>query len=555
MGVYTIGVDFGTLSGRGVLMDARTGAVLASASESYPHSVMTEELPDGTPLAPHSALQVPGDYTEVLHKVVTRIMGDSLIDPGEVVGIGIDFTTCTMLPVDDGFVPLCEDSAFSSDPHAYVKLWKHHGASAEADRITELARERGEAFLGRLGGRISPEWMLPKIMETLHRSPAVYEHTFRFIEAADWLFYKLTANEVHSQPFAGFKALWHRDGGYPSSEFFGALDPRLADLVGGKLSETVTPIDERGHTLTPEAAAWLGLSEKTAVAIPMMDAHASMSALGIVDEGTLMMILGTSTCLILHGREERDIPGICGQVKDGIMPGLVTYEAGQACCGDHFGWFVQNGVPEAYEREARAEGMGIHAYLRKKAEKLSPGESGLLALDWWGGNRSVLEDSSLRGMILGLTLQTKPEEIYRALIEATAYGARMVLENYESAGISARRIVASGGIAQKDAMLMQIYADVLNCPIVVSSAPDSAALGSAIYASVAAGLYEEIRGASRALSAKEGKIYRPIAEHTAVYQTLFEEYQRLHDYFGRGENPVMKRLDAESRAIKERKHS
>ena len=244
--------------------------------------------------------------------------------------------------------------------------------------------------------------------------------------------------------------------------------------------------------------------------------------------------------------------GICGYVRDGVIPGMITYEAGQACCGDHFDWFVKNSVPASYAKEAEEQGMNLHRYLRKKAKSLAVGESGLLALDWFNGNRSVLCDYSLRGMVLGMTLNTKPEEIYRALIEATAYGTRMILENFEKNGISTHQIVASGGIAEKDEMLMQIYADVIGCPITVSETSMSASVGSAMYAAVAAGIYSDIRSAARSLAKKTGKTYLPIEGNTREYEKLYREYQILHDYFGRGTNDVMKRLGEISRRATER---
>ena len=545
---YTVGIDFGTLSGRAVLVDAESGAVRATAVASYPHGVLSDRLPDGAELPVHTALQHPEDYLGVLRSVVRRVIEEAGISPSEVRGIGLDFTACTMLPLNEEHMPLCMDEEFCHEPNAYVKLWKHHAAEEDAERITEIAKRRGEEFLSRYGGRISSEWMIPKIAQILRQSPRVYEATYRFAEAADWLFYLLTGEEIYSAPFAGFKALWNERDGFPSDDFFEAVDPRMKGIVGEKLSNRITPICQRGFSLSEKGAELTGLPVGTPVSVPLLDAHASMSALGVTEEGSLMLILGTSSVQMANGREERAIPGICGFVKDGVIPGLVSYEAGQSSCGDIFEWYLENSLPASYLEAAKREGENIHAYLRGKAKRLAVGESGLLALDWFNGNRSVLCDGSLRGMILGMTLHTKPEEIYRALIEATAFGARMIYENYREGGIPVDRIIASGGIAEKDEMLMQIYADVFGCPITVSPASLSASVGSAMYAAQAAGLYETIEEASAAMREKtSGRVYYPIAENAEVYDRLYAEYKTLHDYFGRGENSVMTRLGEISR--------
>ena len=553
MKYYTIGIDFGTLSGRAVLMDAYNGQVLASAVCEYPHAVMDEVLTCGKRLEPNMALQHPNDYLKVLERTLPEVCRLAGVSKNDVVGLGIDFTGCTMLPVDAQGVPLCLKPQYEKEPHAYVKLWKDHSAQAEADTVTTLAKETNQPWLAMYGGRISSEWMIPKILKICKDAPNIYHNTARFTEAGDWLYRRLTGMERYSVSFAGYKALWNEDNGYPSKEFFSMLHPEMEGIVGTKLSETVVPIDDHAGVLSKEGAALTGLREGIAVATPILDAHASMPALGITEEGTLMLILGTSAVHLAHSPKKiEDVDGICGYVHNAVIPPLYTYEAGQACCGDHFDWFVKNGVPAAYLRDAEQRGMGIHAYLREKANKLRVGESGLLALDWFNGNRSVLSDGNLTGMILGMTLRTKPEEIYRALIEATAYGTRMILETFEKSGIRIDRIIASGGIAEKDAMMMQIYADVINRPITVSDAKYSASCGSAMYAAVAAGLYSDIADAAKHLAPKTGKTYLPINENVAIYDRIYTEYKVLHDYFGKGENDVMKRMAQISKDAKEK---
>ncbi|MBR4013745.1 MAG: ribulokinase, partial [Clostridia bacterium] len=456
-------------------------------------------------------------------------------------GLGIDFTACTILPMDMNGTPLCMKDEYKDERHAYVKLWKHHAAQGEADEINELATKRGEKWLSIYGGKVSCEWALPKILQVLREAPEIYDDTYRFIEAADWLSLILTGEETHSEVFAGYKGLWNAETGYPSNDFMVALDSRLDGIVGTKLSTNVLGMDKTAGRIDARGAQLTGLKVGTPVSLPMIDAHAAMPALNITGDGDLMLILGTSACHILNSKDAKTVEGICGYVKDGVIPGLYTYEAGQAGVGDIFDWFVKTCVPASYTEEAKEKGISIHKLLREKANKLSVGESGLLALDWWNGNRSVLVNSNLTGMLLGMTLGTKPEEIYRALIEATAYGLKVIVEQYENSGISIKSICAAGGIAQKDEMMMQIYADVLGREIRIAGSTQAGALGSAIYAAVASGIYADVKMAAQKLSKNDVKLYKPIKENVKNYRILYKEYKILHDYFGK-ENLVMEKL-------------
>ncbi|MBQ8213454.1 MAG: ribulokinase, partial [Clostridia bacterium] len=392
------------------------------------------------------------------------------------------------------------------------------------------------------GGKISSEWALPKLLQVLREAPEVYENTDRFIEAADWLSLMLTDTETHSAAFAGYKGLWNAECGYPNDAFMTALDEGLHGVVGTKLSEKVLGMDQIAGHLSVRGASLTGLPVGIPVALPMIDAHAAMPALNITGDGDLMMIVGTSTCHILNSTQGKNVEGICGYVKDGVIPGFYTYEAGQAAVGDIFDWFVKNCVPASYTEEAKEKGINLHKLLRKKASKLKVGESRLLALDWLNGNRSILVNANLTGLILGLTLQTKPEEIYRALIEATAYGTRVIVEQYEQNGIAIKSICAAGGIAQKDEMMMQIYADVLNRELRIAGSTQAGALGSAIYASVAAGIYPDVKSAAEKMSQPDLKVYKPDQQNHKIYSKLYAEYKKLHDYFGKGGNDVMLNL-------------
>lgn len=538
MKTYTIGIDFGTLSGRCVLVDCESGQEIAQSVCDYAHGVMDETLPNGKKLPPLFALQHPADYLEVVKTTVREVLIKSGIAPEQVKGIGIDFTACTVLPVDANGTPLCMLPEFEDEPHAYVKLWKHHAAQPEADELNALAEKRNESWLKAYGGRISSEWALPKLLETLRNAPQVYEKTARFMEAADWLVSKLIGEEIHSLPFAGYKGLYHK-GEYPSNAFMTALDKGLDGVVGTKLSEKIVGFDRPAGKLCQEGADLTGLPVGTVVAAPQIDAHAAMPALQITGDGELMLIMGTSSCHIVNTMESNDVAGICGYVPDGVIPGLVTYEAGQAAVGDIFDWFVKNAVPAAYAEEAAEKRINLHSLLTEKAEKLAVGQTGLVALDWFNGNRSVLDDSRLSGMILGLTLGTKPEHIYRALLEATAYGTKMILDTL---AFPVTTIKVAGGIANKNPLLMQIYADVLGRTIGVTQSTQAAALGSAIYGAVAAGIYPDFTAAAAAMGAPVAKTYTPNPENQKAYKKLYAEYVTLHDYFGRGGNDVMKRL-------------
>ena len=538
---YVIGLDYGTLSGRCVLVDAESGEEVAESVSEYAHGVMDETLPDGQRLPPQWALQHPQDYLDVLSVTVPDVLKKANVAPECVRGMGIDFTACTILPLNGDGTPLCLLPEWEHEKHAYVKLWKHHAAQGQADRINDLAHRRGEDWIDSYGGKLSSEFALPKILQLLEEAPEVYRAAERFTEAGDWLSLVLTGEETHSAVFAGYKAAWNAESGYPSNEFFRALDSRLDGIVGSKLSLKVFGADRIAGHLNAQGARLTGLPEGTPLALPMIDGHAAMPALRVTGEGEMMLIVGTSSCQMVNLPEKRSVRGICGYVRDGVIPGYYTYEAGQAGVGDIFDWFVKTCVPAAYAEEAKGRGISLHQLLREKAAPRKPGESGLLALDWWNGNRNVLGNSRLSGMILGMTLTTKPEDIYRALIEATAYGLRVITERYESDGVAVGSIVAGGGIAQKDAMMMQIYADVLGRPIRIAGTTQAGALGSAMYASVAGGIYPDIQTAAAHLSKPDIGIYTPDAENHRIYSGLYAEYKKLYDYFG-CENTVMEQL-------------
>jgi L-ribulokinase len=546
---FAIGVDFGTESGRSVLVDVADGRELATAVYRYRNGVIDEHLP-----APHDriclesdwALQDPEDYIRTFQETVPRLLAETGVEPSHVIGVGIDFTACTMLPTTADGTPLCYLDEFRHLPHAWVKLWKHHAAQPEADLINAVARDRGEPWLPRYGGKISSEWFFAKALQILDEAPELYAAAGRLIEAADWVVWQLTGHETRNSCTAGYKAIWSKRDGFPSDAYFGALDPRFKHVVDQKMSRHIASIGRRAGGLSQKAAAWTGLRPGTAVAVANVDAHVSVPAATVTEPGTMVMIMGTSICHIVLGDRPATVEGMCGVVEDGVIPGLFGFEAGQSAVGDIFAWFVENMVPPEYHEMARRQGIDVHVALEQQASRLRPGESGLLALDWWNGNRSVLVDVDLSGLLVGATLATKAPEIYRALIEATAFGTRMIVDAFESSGVAVGRIVACGGLPERNKLLMQIYADVIGREFRIAASEQTPALGSAMFGAVAAGKaaggYDSITEASQHMARLRDEKYEVTDENHAVYEQLYGQYVRLHDLFGRGSNDVMKDL-------------
>ncbi|MDN4524255.1 ribulokinase [Fictibacillus fluitans] len=533
---YVMGVDFGTESGRVLLVEADTGKEVATNVTAYKHGVLDKTLPGGTPLGTDWALQDPGDYLDVLSMSVPAVLQQAGVMPEDVIGLGIDFTASTILPLDLKGEPLCLKSKWENEPHSYVKLWKHHAAQTEADDFTRVAEERGEAFLKRYGGKVSSEWMFPKILQILREAPQVFDEADLFMEACDWLTSRLTGNLHRSSNTSGYKAFWNKKEGYPSPEFFAAVDDRLKDILKTKMRGDVLSIGEKAGELTEEMAQVLGLNPGTAIAVGIIDAHAGVPAAGAVRPGQMVMTMGTSNCHLLVTDKDQPIVGVCGSVEDGIIPGYISFETGQVAVGDSFAWYVDQAVPGYVKKEAEESGLNVHQLLERKASAYEPGQTGLIALDWWNGNRSVLVDSHLSGAIIGLTLATKPEEIYRALIESTAFGTKKIIDSFVQGGVPVDEIFAVGGLPDRNRLLMQIYADVTNREIKVADSSQTTALGAAMYGAVAAGSkaggYDSIFEAAKYMARVREETYKPVPEHVEIYEELYSYYLELHDFFG-----------------------
>lgn len=538
---YTIGVDYGTLSGRAVVVRVSDGKEMASAVFEYPNAVMDEKLnATGRALAPDWALQDANDYVEVLKHAVPEAIRLAAIDANDVVGIATDFTACTILPVLEDSTPLSNLDEFRDRPHAYVKLWKHHAAQPHADRINQLGRDRNESWMPRYGGQISSEWELAKGLQLFEEDKEIYDRMFKFVEAADWIVWQLCGKYVRNACTAGYKGNL-QDGEYPSKEFFAALNPGFANFAVEKLDHEIGQLGAEAGKLTAEASEWTGLREGITVAVGNVDAHVTAPAAQATQPGQMVAIMGTSTCHVMNGDKLVDVPGMCGVVDGGIVSGLYGYEAGQSGVGDIFAWYVNNQVPAEYFAAAEKLGKSIHQHLTDLAAEEPIGAHGLVVLDWHSGNRSVLVDHELSGLVVGLTLTTKPEQVYRALLEATAFGTRKIVETFQKSGVEVNEFIVAGGLL-KNKFLMQLYSDATRLPLSTIASDQGPALGSAIHAAVAAGEYANIREAAEAMGKSNRGVYQPNESASKEYDKLYSEYEILHDYFGRGVNDVMKRL-------------
>lgn len=531
---YVIGIDYGSLSARGILADVENGSIIKESVCEYRHGIMDSALPDGTELQQGWVLQHPQDYAEALETVLTELACS--VDSEQVIGIGLDCTATTALPVTEDGTPLCFLDEYRSNPYAYMMMWKHHAASAYAERMTQVARQRGEKFLTLHGNAVNSERLFPRLLQVYEEAPNVYQNTAYFVEALDWLTWQMTGCLVRSACALGYKA-FYLDDALPSAGFLEALSTGFS-AVCNKLDGPVLQPAQSAGLLTPEAAQRFHLRAGIPIAVGMIDAHAGVPAAGVSKDGVLLSIVGTSTCHIVSNQKAVPVPGISGAVANGVLPGSYWYEAGQSSVGDCFAWFSNHFVSETYQNEARERQIPIQSLLTEKAARMKPEDCHVLALDWWNGNRSILNNANLSGALIGLTLKTKAEEVYHALIEGTAFGMKEIVLAFGEKSVPIREIRVSGGIALKNQMAMQIYADVLNMPLTVMATTQGPALGSAIYAAVASGYYQTMQQAIDAMQSPVAKIYMPCAERVAVYEKRFAIYHQLHQYFG-VENPEL----------------
>jgi L-ribulokinase len=530
---YTIGLDYGTNSVRALIVNTANGREVGTAVWEYEHGTHGVLLSRD----PNLARQHPADYLKGAEVTIRQALAQAKrnvrgFKPEQVVGIGVDTTGSTPLPVDAQGQPLAFQKKFARNLAAMAWLWKDHTSVAEAAEITALARQLRPHYLAKCGGTYSSEWFFSKILHCLRTAPEVFDAAYTWVELADYVPAALTGTEHPDQITvgicaAGHKAMYHESwGGYPDAEFLGKLDPKLADLRS-RLRPKAHTIDRAVGTLTPAWAKRTGLPAGIPVAVGAFDAHLGAVGSGIAP-GILVKIIGTSTCDMMVVPQDQplaDIPGLCGIVPGSILPGYYGLEAGQSAVGDIFNWFVeylQPGGPKA----------GSHEALTRAAARLKPGESGLLALDWNNGNRTILVDQRLTGLLLGQTLYTTPAEIYRALIEATAYGALTIINRFEEYGVKVEQIINCGGIAEKNPLVMQIYADVTGRPMKISRSAQTCALGAAIAGAVVAGVHKDYASAQKAMTGLKPRVFHPNPAAHEVYRQLYPLYRTLHDAFG-----------------------
>lgn len=534
---YTLGIDCGTQSARAVIVRVRDGSIVSDSDMAYPHGILTEKLPDGTELPKGFVLFMAEDYMEVLPVIVQEAMRKAGIRAESLIGIGVDATSCTVVPCMADGTPLALAREYQKNPHAYVKLWKHHNVKAQAERIENLARKRNSKFLSYYGGMVSCEWMLPKVLQIYEEDRPIFDKTAHYVDLCDWLTWKLTGNLTRSINSAGFKGLWSAEEGDISRDFLDGLYKGF----GGAYYEKVLkgPIFLSGACcgiLCPSAAKWLGLPAGIAVSSGMMDGHASVVSMGMKKAGEMAIIVGTSNAIPMLADHLTPIEGFCGVVRDGIIPGFYGYTAGQISTGDMLDWYITNIIPARYEEEAKRRGMTPHMLMAEKAEKRRPEKNPLTILDWWNGNRSVLCNQQLSGMIWGLTIATRPEEIYCAMLQGIACGTRVIMERGRACGIDIEGVFACGGIPRKNPFFMQQYANILNMPVYAANEENSSAHGSAVCAAAAAdikkGGYASLVQAMEQMRIRDLTEYRPQQEYRADYEEIYQRYQDLYWLLG-----------------------
>lgn len=521
-----LGLDFGTESVRALLADTSTGEI-GSASVAYQHGQIVEHLPGSRErLPPLYAFQHPQDWLDAAAKATRAVLRKNKLSGEVVAGIGVDFTSCTMLPTKADGTPLCLLDDFRKEPFAWPKLWKHHGAQAQTDRINQVAQARKEKFLARYGGVIGLEWFFPKMLETLEKAPSVYEACDVWLEAGDWFVWQLVGGPASTLPRstcqAGYKGMWNAHDGYPSEAFLKAVHPGLKNVVKEKMPGRLLAPGESAGGLTKDMAKRFGLKASTPVSAAIIDAHAGVPGAGAAEPGTLVMVMGTSSCHMLNSRVEQLVPGVAGVVQGGILPGYFGYETGQAAVGDAFDWL------------RRLTGHRDFKILGEEAAKLPAGAEGVLCLDWFHGCRTPLMNGTLQGSFSGLNMHHRPAHLYRALLEASAMGVRWIVEILRDGGVEVNRFVATGGLPHHNPLVVQVYADVLDESIIVHPSTNGPALGAAILGALAAGIFDSSQAAIRAMSVpKKGtaKIYKPNRQHLKTYDQLYREYRRLGDFY------------------------
>ena len=532
---YSIGIDYGTASGRVILVNTSDGKIVSSYEETYQHGTIAEEL--GGETLPHNYfLQHAGDYHHVLENGVKHVLEESQVNKDEVVGIGVDFTSCTVVFLDENFRPLHMNEDLANHPHAYVKLWKHHGAQDEATQMVEANEKANQNWLDYYGHSVNSEWMIPKILEVKHKAPALLERAHYIMEAGDYMTSLLVNQNIRSNCGIGFKGFYDEVNGF-NYDFFETVDPELPQIVKDKCEAPVIQIGDSAGSLSEYYQNLWGLSSNVQISPYMIDAHSGVLGAGAIEKGEFTPVIGTSTCHLMLDPKQEPIPSITGSVKDAIIPGLYAYEAGQAAVGDLFS-YSERMAPQHIVEEAAKQDKSVLEYLETLASQIPVEDQHVVVLDWHNGNRSILSDSHLTGSVFGLTLQTPFEMVHRAYLESTAFGTKMIMKQFEDNDIPVHTVYASGGIPKKSRLLVDIYANVLNKKVVVLESSNATALGAAMLGANVGGAYDTLRETVQHMKQPVYYEKQPDPEKVKHYEKLFDKYQKLHDLLGR-EHPEL----------------
>lgn len=544
MSKYTIGVDFGQNSGRAILIDVDSGEQIAVSTYDYYYGIMNRNFIDGTPLPHNWSIANPQDYLDVLNNVIRGVLEN--ISPGDVIGLGIDFSYCCMLPVTKDGTPLCFTNEFKNNPHAYVKLNNHISATAEAKHMLQVAQKRNETWLDCYNNSIGADWLFPKILETYNNAPEIYNAAGYFIEVTDWLVWQLTDIQVRNSFAAGYKALWNKEYGYPTKDYFKEINPEFENIVQDKLDAPIASIGTMAGGISRKGSELTGLKVGTAVSIGSVDIVSCMPTVKLTGENKMLAVMGSSSIFLTMSSLNNQVDGVIGPIPDGIIPGYSGYKANQAAVGETFSWLLNNYLPPEYHECAKREGRNLHSYLAQLMMKQKAGESGIVFLNWLRGNKSPLMNPNLTALFVGMTLNTKVEHMYRAVIESMAFDTRRIMDCFAQKGIEIDTFIGVGTIAERNPFIMQLYADILKTPVKVSGTQLAPVIGSAIFGACAAGSqvggYDSLTTASAVMGNLKPTTYYPIIENVNIYDRLYNEYCNLCDIFSDNNNNIMNNL-------------
>lgn len=540
MATYTIGIDFGKNGCRALLVDTTDGSEVACSSVEYNNGIMINNFFNGVPLPENWAIADPQDYIDVVAEAVNEIVEN--VQASEIMGLGIAFSSCCVMPVKADGTPLCALPEFKNNPHAYIKVTRHRSAVKQAEKIGKLAKQYNEPWVATGKNEDSNEWMLPKVLEIIDEAPQIYEAADFFMEATDWLVWQLTGNPVRNAFSASFKAQIDDKGDGPSTEFLRAVNPMLENFYKTKLNIPVASPITRAGGLTRSMASLLGLKPGTAVAVGGVDVLTCLPALDMCEEGGLVGILGETSTFITISKKEVILNGIARGVKGSIIPEYYTYKSNLKCVGDNYAWFLNNFVPPEYHVGAKAEGRNLHSFIAQKMMRLAPGENGIIAINWHKGSYAPIEDKKLSTVYVGMDKSTRVEHLYRAIIEGMAFDTRYVIEEYTSKDIDIDCFYGVGTIAERNPFISQLYADILGIPVRVAGTSKSPALGAAIVASAISGVYESINEAAHNMGVLKNVVYFPNITAVSIYDEMYQEYKKVREYFSVKQSSIMHNL-------------